>query len=309
MGQISEHLATGVTAGMLGLIMELGGALLWTAFHIAESTVKLFLPDKLFHKDISGQVLLITGGGSGIGRLMSLRFARLGATVVTWDINTAGNKETVEMIKKEGHRAFAFTVDMSNKEAIYDAARQTKEEVGPVTILVNNAGIVSGSTILETPDSKIIKTFEVNVLAHFWTIKAFLPDMIKNRSGHVVNIASLAGHAGTNKLVDYCSSKFAAVGLDEAFRVEMAVQGHDYISTGMFAGVYSKIIPILEPEFVADSAVAGVLANREVVLLPWWSMFLLILKNLVPSPAFMKLATAFGFNCSMDQFTGREKTA
>merc|ERR1712226_1011410 len=182
MGQISEHLATGVTAGMLGLIMELGGALLWTAFHIAESTVKLFLPDKLFHKDISGQVLLITGGGSGIGRL-----------VVTWDINTAGNKETVEMIKKEGHRAFAFTVDMSNKEAIYDAARQTKEEVGPVTILVNNAGIVSGSTILETPDSKIIKTFEVNVLAHFWTIKAFLPDMIKNRSGHVVNIASLAG--------------------------------------------------------------------------------------------------------------------
>jgi len=304
---------------MLGLIMELGGALLWTAFHIAESTVKLFLPDKLFHKDISGQVLLITGGGSGIGRLMSLRFARLGATVVTWDINTAGNKETVEMIKKEGHRAFAFTVDMSNKEAIYDAARQTKEEVGPVTILVNNAGIVSGSTILETPDSKIIKTFEVNVLAHFWTIKAFLPDMIKNRSGHVVNIASLAGHAGTNKLVDYCSSKFAAVGLDEAFRVEMAVQGHDYInttvicpyyiSTGMFAGVYSKIIPILEPEFVADSAVAGVLANREVVLLPWWSMFLLILKNLVPSPAFMKLATAFGFNCSMDQFTGREKTA
>merc|ERR1711936_174656 len=318
--QISEHLATGVTAGMLGLIMELGGALLWTAFHIAESTVKLFLPDKLFHKDISGQVLLITGGGSGIGRLMSLRFARLGATVVTWDINTAGNKETVEMIKKEGHRAFAFTVDMSNKEAIYDAARQTKEEVGPVTILVNNAGIVSGSTILETPDAKIIKTFEVNVLAHFWTIKAFLPDMIKNRSGHVVNIASLAGHAGTNKLVDYCSSKFAAVGLDEAFRVELAVQGHSdyikttvvcpyYISTGMFAGVYSKIIPILEPEYVADKAVAGCLANREIVLLPWWSMFLLILKNLVPTPAFMKLATAFGFNCSMDQFVGREKSA
>merc|ERR1712181_175138 len=180
---------------------------------------------------------------------------------------------------------------------------ETKEEVGPVTILVNNAGIVSGNTLLDTPDNKIVKTFEVNVFAHFWTIKAFLPD----------NIASLAGHAGTNKLVDYCSSKFAAVGLDEAFRVELAVQGHSdyikttvvcpyYISTGMFAGVYSKIIPILEPEYVADKAVVGCLANREIVLLPWWSMFLLILKNLVPTPAFMKLATAFGFNCSMDQF-------
>jgi len=305
---------------MLMTILELGGAIIWTVYHVIEAGVKLLIPDKVFHKDISGQVVLVTGGGSGIGRLMCQRFARLGAIVVTWDINTAGNNETVDLIKKEGHRAFAFTVDMSNKEAIYSAATETKEKVGPVTILVNNAGIVSGNTLLDTPDTKIVKTFEVNVLAHFWTIKAFLPDMIASKGGHVVNIASLAGHAGTNKLVDYCSSKFAAVGLDEAFRVELAVQGHSdyikttvvcpyYISTGMFSGVYSKIIPILEPEYVADKAVAGTLANREIVLLPWWSMFLLILKNLVPTPAFMKLATAFGFNCSMDQFVGRQKSA
>merc|ERR1719153_1259458 len=297
-------------AAMLMTILELGGAIVWTVYHMVEAGVKLLIPDKVFHKDISGQVVLVTGGGSGIGRLMCQRFARLGAIVVTWDINTAGNNETVDLIKKEGHRAFAFTVDMSNKEAIYSAATETKEKVGPVTILVNNAGIVSGNTLLDTPDTKIVKTFEVNVLAHFWTIKAFLPDMIASKGGHVVNIASLAGHAGTNKLVDYCSSKFAAVGLDEAFRVELAVQGHsDYIKTGMFSGVYSKIIPILEPEYVADKAVAGTLANREIVLLPWWSMLLLILKNLVPTPAFMKLATAFGFNCSMDQFVGRQKSA
>merc|ERR1711990_1423777 len=248
------HLQTSSSA-MLFTILELGGAIVWTVYHLVEAGVKLLIPDKVFHKDISGQVVLVTGGGSGIGRLMCQRFARLGAIVVTWDINTAGNNETVDMI---------------NKEAIYSAAKETKEEVGPVTILVNNAGIVSGNTVLDTPDAKIIKTFEVNVFAHFWTIKAFLPDMIASKAGHVVNIASLAGHAGTNKLVDYCSSKFAAVGLDEAFRVELAVQGHSdyikttvvcpyYISTGMFAGVYSKIIPILEPEYVADKAVAGCL--------------------------------------------------
>jgi all-trans-retinol dehydrogenase (NAD+) len=96
---------------------------------------------------------------------------------------------------------------------------------------------VSGALLLDTPDYRIVKTFEVNVLAHFWTIKvrgeiveatltlqAFLPDMLENKQGHVVNVASLAGHAGTNKLVDYCASKFAAVGLDEAFRVEIAMQ-------------------------------------------------------------------------------------
>ena len=63
-----------------------------------------------------------------------------------------------------------------------------------------------------------MKTFDVNILAHFWTLKAFLPGMIENKRGHIVNVASLAGHSGTNKLVDYCASKFAAVGMDEALR-------------------------------------------------------------------------------------------
>ena len=116
---------------------------------------------------------------------------------------------------------------------------------------MNHLGIVSGSTLLETPDEKIVRTFDVNVLAHFWTLKAFLPEMISMKNGHIVNIASLAGHAGQKKLVDYCSSKFAAVGLDEAFKIEMKVLGHDFInstvvcpyfiSTGMFDGVASKV--------------------------------------------------------------------
>lgn len=303
---------------MLDILLELGVAILWSLYYVLEATVKLVLPGRLFHKDISGRVLLVTGGGSGIGRLMCLRFARLGATVVTWDINQAGNRETVDMIKKEGHRAHAFTVDMSDREAIYDMARRTKEEVGPVAILVNNAGIVSGTTLLNTPDAKIVKTFEVNVMAHFWTIKAFLPDMITMKEGHVVNVASLAGQSGTNKLVDYCSSKFAAVGLDEAFRVEMTVQGHAdyikttvicpyYISTGMFAGVFCKIIPILDPDFVADSVVEATLGNHEVVLLPWWTMFLIILKHLLPSKGTYMLCKAFGFNCSMDEFVGKKE--
>jgi len=306
------------THKMAAVVLEVLIALVFTVYHVIERVVKIFLPQKMFEKNISGQVVLITGGGSGIGRLMCLRFARLGATVVTWDINKSGNEETVDMIKKEGNRAFSYTVDMSSREAIYNAAEKTKEDIGPVTILVNNAGIVSGTAVMDTPDSKIIKTFEVNILAHFWMIKAFLPDMINHKLGHIVNVASLAGHSGTNKLVDYCSSKFAAVGLDEAFRVEMFVQGHSdyikttvvcpyYISTGMFAGVQSKIIPILKPEFVADSVVGAVLTNREVLLLPWWSYMLIALKAIVPEPAFMRLSQAFGFNCSMDQFTGRTK--
>merc|ERR1712029_1067949 len=219
---------------------------------------------------------------------------------------------------KEGHKAFDFKVDMTNREGIYAAPKETKSKVGKVSILVNNAGIVSGTALLDTSDEKIVRTFDVNILAHFWTIKAFLPDMLDQKQGHLVNVASLAGHSGTNKLVDYCSSKFAAVGLDEALRVELFVQGHSdyikttvvcpyYISTGMFAGVQSKLIPILEPEYVAESAVTAVLTDRQVLLLPWWSFLLIALKAVMTEQAFMKLSQAFGFNCSMDQFQGRVK--
>merc|ERR1711970_96684 len=222
------------------------------------------------------------------------------------------------MIRKEGGKAFTYTVDVSNREIIYEMADRIKKEVGDITILVNNAGIVSGTYLLDTPDHKITKTFDVNVMSHFWTIKYFLPKMIKHKLGHIANVASLAGHSGTNKLVDYCSSKFADVGLDEALRVEMFVQGHSdyikttcicpyYISTGMFAGVQSKIIPILEPEYVADSAVGATLTDKQVLLLPWWSYVLIALKSILPEPAFLKLSKAFGFNCSMDEFQGREK--
>jgi len=270
-----------------------------------------------FTKSIEGEIVLITGGGSGIGRLMSLKLAKLGAIIVTWDVNTKGNEETVSMIQKIGGTAFAYTVDITDRQKIYAAADEVKQDVGTVSILINNAGIVSGSTLLTTPDEKIIRTFDVNVLAHFWTIKSFMPDMILNKKGHIVNVASLAGHSGMSKLVDYCSSKFAAVGIDDALKVELKVQGHDgyikttvvcpyYISTGMFAGVQSKIIPILEPDFVAESAVQGIITNKPEVIVPWWCAFLITAKTMLPLNGFMYLSKVFGFNSSMDDFKGRK---
>jgi len=297
-------------------ILGILGGLLLSIYYMLENLVRWVYPPA-FEKSIAGEIVLITGGGSGIGRLMALKMAKLGAVVVTWDVNTKGNEETAKMIKNNGGTAYAYTVDLCSREKIYEAAKQLKPEVGSVKILVNNAGIVSGSTVLDTPDEKIIRTFDVNVLAHFWTMKAFMPDMINNKKGHIVNVASLAGYSGSNKLVDYCSSKFAALGIDDALKVELMAQGHDYIkttvvcpyyiSTGMFAGVQSKIIPILEPEYVAEKAVSGILTNTEVVMVPGWCCILVAIKAIIPPAGFMRLSQAFGFNCSMDQFEGRTK--
>lgn len=303
---------------MAGNMIEVISAFAYTFVLSLVNFVKMFIPESYFYKDIKGENVLITGAGSGIGRLMALKLAKHGGVMVLWDMNTKGNEETAEMIRKAGGKAHTYTVDVSNKEILYKFGEQVRQEVGDISILVNNAGIVSGTPLLETPDNKIIKTFEVNVFSHFWSIKFFLPKMIEMKKGHIANVASLAGHSGTHKLVDYCSSKFADVGLDEALRVELFVQGHSdyikttclcpyYISTGMFAGVQSKLIPILEPEYVAERAVSGILTNREVVMVPGWCACLVAIKALIPSEGMMRIAQAFGFNCSMDQFQGRDK--
>ena len=77
-------------------------------------------------------------------------------------------------------------------------------------------------------------------------------------------------------------------------------------STGMFSGVQSKIIPILEPDFVAESAVQGIITNKPQVILPWWCSFLITAKTMLPQRGFQYLSEVFGFNCSMDQFEGRK---
>lgn len=117
-----------------------------------------------------------------------------------------------------------------------------------MTLLINNAGIVSGKTILENSDFMMKKTLEVNTLAHLYTIREFLPDMIRLKKGHIVAIASVAGLQGAPGLGDYSASKFGAVAIDECLRTELKKQGlykhikttcinPFFINTGMFDGV------------------------------------------------------------------------
>jgi all-trans-retinol dehydrogenase (NAD+) len=78
-----------------------------------------------------------------------------------------------------------------------------------------------------------------------------------------------------------------------------------YINTGMFSGVQSRIIPILDPDFVADQSILAIRTNKEMLILPWWCSFLATLKTILPSKGFLHLSKVFGLNCSMDDFKGR----
>ncbi|XP_055870966.1 protein dhs-3-like isoform X1 [Biomphalaria glabrata] len=282
---------------------------------------KAVVPQKfLKQKNVKGQVVLVTGAGSGLGRLISLRFACLGCKLVLWDIDENGNRETYNQVKAITSEVKAYKVDLSKREDIYETAVQVKSDIGDVDILVNNAGIVTGKKFLECPDVLIEKTMAVNSNAHFWTTKSFLPSMLSRNHGHIVSIASSAGLFGVSGLCDYSASKFAAVGFDESLRNELQKQKKTgvkttvvcpfYINTGMFTGVKSRfpsLLPLLDADHVVDRIITAVLTNQEMLLIPRSIYLFYLLKGLVPVKVVEVLSNFFSVHDSMDDFVGRSK--
>jgi all-trans-retinol dehydrogenase (NAD+) len=290
-------------------------------YYILESFVLLFVPTSYRRKNVKGQTVLITGAGSGIGRLMAHRFAKLGCKLVLWDVNGDGNEQTAAEVREFGATAYTFVCDISKRDDVYKAADEVKAKVGDVDILINNAGIVTGKKLLECPDALMQKTMDVNANAHFWTTKAFLPAMLSKNRGHVVTIASGAGLFGINGLVDYCASKFAAVGFDESLRSELFAQRKTgvhttvvcpyYIDTGMFAGVktrFPSILPILKPDEVVDKILDAILTNQQMLILPRFAAIMFCLKNLMPIKAVGVINDFIGMSHSQDEFRGRAKS-
>jgi all-trans-retinol dehydrogenase (NAD+) len=161
---------------------------------------------------------------------------------------------------------------------------------------------------------------QVNTISHFWTLKAFLPHMIHCNSGHIVTVASIAGHVGVPGLLDYCASKFAAVGIDNALRFELydtapqvktlCVCPH-YISTGMFAGVsagrFPWLVPTLTPQYVAERVVGSIIAGDAVLFMPRFVKLVPLLKGLFSVRLQYLIMDFFGFSHSMDSFVGHAK--
>ena len=275
-------------------------------------------------KDIRNKVILITGGGSGIGKLMAFAFAAKEARVVIWDINNSAIKAVEDEANEKHLFIKGMVCDVSKYEDVYKQAKILTESFGPVDILINNAGIASkksqdvkpGPLFLNIPDEQIIKSININTLSHFWTCKAFLPSMIERNSGHIVTISSAAGIIGVKGLSDYCAGKFAAFGFDESLRMEFkrmksavrtTVVCPFFIDTGMFDGVktrYPLLLPILKSEYATKKIVSAVLKNKRLLIMPRFVNTVFILR-LLPTWAIDLAADFFGISHAMDDFKGR----
>lgn len=262
---------------------------------------------------VAGSRVIVTGGGSGLGRQLALQAARRGASHVTlWDLRKDAAQRVADEVRAVGVPVIVQQVNVADRDAVQAAA----DDAGAADIIINSAGVVSGKPLLEITDEEILRTFDVNVLALYWVTRAFLPSLVAQDRGVIVNLASAAGLVGVARQTDYSASKWAAVGFTESLRNELRTEGSDvgtlvvcpyYINTGMFEGVRTKfprLLPILEEQDVASKILDAIEAGREQLILPWFPR-LLPVTRLLPVRAFDALVDFFGINRTMDRFTGR----
>ncbi|GLB34049.1 putative short-chain dehydrogenases reductases (SDR) family protein [Lyophyllum shimeji] len=165
--------------------------------------------------DWGEQIVVITGGSSGVGELLANTLAVRNVNVVVLDINP---------IVTENYNITYYKCDVSKWEEVKAVSKKVIEEIGEPTVLINNAGVVQGKLILDLKPEDVQQTFSVNTLAHFWTLKAFLPSMLKRKSGHIVTVASVMGYSSAVQMSDYSASKAAAIMLHESLRQELDIR-------------------------------------------------------------------------------------
>jgi NAD(P)-dependent dehydrogenase (short-subunit alcohol dehydrogenase family) len=162
---------------------------------------------------------LITGAGSGLGRALAQRYANAGSAVACVDIVLERARETVALLRGEGHLAVAMDVGSDSEfEAMRDAIEQ---KFGAIDVLVNNAGIASGGSMVDTTMDEWREVLEINLLGVVRGCKAFLPGMLERGRGRILNTASFAGLAGAPSAMSYGVSKAAVVALSEQLRAEV----------------------------------------------------------------------------------------
>jgi 3-oxoacyl-[acyl-carrier protein] reductase len=207
------------------------------------------------------KVALVTGSSRGIGRGIALRLARQGyAVCVNCRVRMDKAEETAREIIACGGRAMVYQADVSDAQQVRDMVAAVREKFGPITALVNNAGIAGQQQFQDLTEERWHEFFATNVDGAFHTTQAVLPDMLHAKSGAIVNIASIWGVRGASCEVAYSCTKHAIVGLTRSLAMELAPSG---IRVNCVApGVISTDMLSLLPEDVIDDLAVQTPAGR-----------------------------------------------
>ncbi|MCJ8163551.1 3-ketoacyl-ACP reductase [Pontibacter sp. E15-1] len=225
-------------------------------------------------ESLAGKVALVTGAGKGIGRAVAVALAKEGVHVGLLARTESQLQEVAQEITALGVKAAIATADVANIEEVNQAASRIKEQLGPIDILINNAGTGSFGKFLELEPEAWENIIKVNLMGVYYTTRAVLPDMISRATGDIINISSTAGQRGAAVTSAYSASKFAVMGLTESLMQE--VRKHNIrVSALTPSTVVTELAHnnnligsdeerVMHPEDLAEFMIAQLKLNRRV---------------------------------------------
>jgi 3-oxoacyl-[acyl-carrier protein] reductase len=175
--------------------------------------------------NLEGRVALVTGASRGIGREIALELARRGANVaVNYSGSEAKANEVVDLIKEIGQDAFAVQADVSNSEAVTNMVQSTIDRFGKLDILINNAGITRDNLLMRMKEEEWDDVININLKGVFLVTKAVTRQMMKQRYGRIINVASIVGVCGNPGQANYVAAKAGVIGLTKTSAKELATR-------------------------------------------------------------------------------------
>ncbi len=197
---------------------------------------------------LENQVAVVTGAGRGIGRAIALKFAAEGADVVCVSKTESNSERTATEIRALGRRSWSFGLDVANAPSVTAAVQKLLGEAGRVDILVNNAGITRDGLIMRMSEEDWDQVLDTNLKGAFLFTKALARTFLKQRSGRIINVASVIGLIGNAGQSNYAASKAALIGLTKSTAKEFASRGiavnalaPGFIETDMTAGLSEEV--------------------------------------------------------------------
>ena len=241
------------------------------------------------------QIIAITGASSGIGKQAAVDFSYNGAKTV---ILISRNIMKLNQVKKNLNpdcNVEIYSCDVSNKKMVYDVGQTIMEKIGAIDILVNNAGIGIYGKVIDQTIEDIEKVTSTNYLGMIYFTKIFLPSMINNKRGHIVNVASLAASFGIPCMAAYCGSKFAMLGFSESLSYELkktnvgvtvvspiAVKTNFFDNESFKGKMPHKLGYVLEPKIVSKAILKAAYSKRIEIVVPFFVRSAVWLKHTFP---------------------------
>jgi short-subunit dehydrogenase len=224
-------------------------------------------------RSLAGQVVAITGAGRGIGRATAAALIARGARVAIGDIEASLAQQTAEQL---GSGTVGLALDVTNRDSFAGFLNEVESRIGPIDVLINNAGIMPVGPFVEESDATAKRLVDINLHGVIFGSKLALERFIPRNRGHLVNIASIVGKSASPHLATYVATKHAVVGLTEALRLELAGTAIGLtvvMPVGVNTELYSGIAPLRgmatpEPEDVAEAIVEALQTGRYEVYVP-----------------------------------------